>query len=302
MRVALIGYGAVANIHARVLSSLENITVSCVFGPDVQKATAFARRHGIETAYADLHKALAGVDAAIVASPSDFHATQTVEALDAGVHVLVELPACVSSSEACVMGGKASRRGLTLMCAHTSRYLAPYRAIREYLTRGCLGTCQQVHYLRHVILASRSWADDALLHHASHAIDLLLEWFKDIVPVGCVAFPPDHKRQSVSLLAISGQGFPISVVVSYAATRARTEMVLVGSKDMFVTDGFSFIHSNHPGTQFSWMPDEVYERAIFDQDQVFTQACRGASEPAPWAGTLALVERMEKFSKLIVER
>lgn len=298
MRIALFGYGAVAAIHARQLSSLVDVSIVCVSGPDSRKAAAFARRHDIPSSRTDLRQALSEADAAVIASPPGFHATQALQALELGVHVLVELPACETPGEAYALAETATRRNLTLMCAHTSRYLGPYREVRGYLATQQLGTIQQVHYLRHVVLAPRSWIDHPLLHHASHAIDLLLEWFGQIVPLGCATFPPGSQPKSVSLLAKSANGLPISVAVTYADKEPRSEMTLIGLSHTLVTDGFSFVRSDAPTIQFQGEADEVYQRAIYEQDQVFVRACGGEGSPLPWGDTIALLETIEKFRKL----
>ena len=46
MRIALIGYGAVAAVHARGLVDAPDTRLVAVIGPDLAKAQAFARTHG----------------------------------------------------------------------------------------------------------------------------------------------------------------------------------------------------------------------------------------------------------------
>lgn len=66
---------------------------------------AFARRHRIPSGCTDPRRALSETDAAVMASPSGFHATQALQALKLGVHVFVELPACETAGEIYAFGG-----------------------------------------------------------------------------------------------------------------------------------------------------------------------------------------------------
>src|SRR5690242_20746103 len=119
LRLAISGYGEVAAIHARHLRDRDRVRLVSVYGPNAAKARAFAAAHGIETAADSLDGTLRAADALIVCSPSECHVEQAARALDAGLHVLVELPACRTVEEAERLAGMAQTRGAVLQCAHT---------------------------------------------------------------------------------------------------------------------------------------------------------------------------------------
>lgn len=121
LRVAISGYGAVAAIHARYLREQDGVQAAAVYGPREEKARAFAEAHGFGRAATSLDDALRDADALVICSPSPQHFAQAEQALDAGVSVLVELPACSSREEAMTLGAKARRRGVVVECAHTDR-------------------------------------------------------------------------------------------------------------------------------------------------------------------------------------
>src|SRR5262245_43297546 len=99
-RVALIGYGAIAEMHVEALAKLDVVPV-VVAGPKQDEAAQFAAQHGIGESTSDIHGAIASSDAGMVilATPSPVHAEQTAEALAAGRHVLVEIPLALSAAE-----------------------------------------------------------------------------------------------------------------------------------------------------------------------------------------------------------
>src|SRR5215213_10711148 len=104
LRVAILGYGAIAREHALCLRRMReapfavDINLSGVMGRLPAPTHAFAEEFGAALATTDLDQLLAdpGIDAVIVCSPTDRHAEQTERALRAGKHVLCEIPLATS--------------------------------------------------------------------------------------------------------------------------------------------------------------------------------------------------------------
>ncbi len=264
MRVAIVGYGAVAGVHMRGLRHSRTAEVVSVSGPNPEKARRFADLHGIPSV-----ASIAPADVAIICSPSPWHCEQARAALEAGLHVLVELPACETPDQARQLGRLASERGLMLACAHTSRYLGPYERLEGWIREGRLGAIEQVHYLRVIPPRQRSWTDDALLHHAEHPLDLFLKWFGSLRALACAALPSAVGAQNLALIAELPGGAPVSVAISYTARIAEVRMTVAGSEHTVITDGFSFIRSD--AAELCWQGDgeETYECAVEAQDAAF---------------------------------
>ena len=297
-RVAIIGYGAVASVHARQLRKLPGVEVSAICGPDGTKAQRFAGAHQIARAVTNIEEALGGADAAIVCSPSPRHAEQASQVLEARVPVLVELPPCETLTQANQLSSLAAERGVTLECAHTSRYLAPFADLGRHIAGGLLGDVEQIHYVRSIPPRQRSWVDDALLHHASHPLDLLLTWFSDLRPVACAAHPLVQGAQNLCALAQLGSGAPVSVVISYTARLPEVRMTVIGSAHTFATDGFSFVRSDLDELNWEGDGQHSYEQAILNQDAAFLAACRGGPSGVNWQATIRLTALIERFRKL----
>ncbi len=297
-RIAIIGYGAVASIHARKLAVVPGVTLAAIVGPKREKASAFAAAHNVPGFTESLAEVLQQVDAAILCSPSSLHFEHARECLQLGLHTLVELPPCQGPEEAERLARLAQERTVTLMCAHTSRYLAPYRQIKQCMKAEMFGRIQQVVYIRHPVLRERSWTDDALLHHAAHPLDLMIDWFEEITPVGCVAVPTVQNAQSVSLLGRLPRGAPVSISISYASKSSLSRLLIVGDRHTVETDGFSYVHSTWENLQFTWDPQTVYEQAILDQDMEFIRACKSERNEDDWQETSKLVRVVKRFQEL----
>jgi 2-hydroxy-4-carboxymuconate semialdehyde hemiacetal dehydrogenase len=292
-QVAIVGYGAIAGLHAAQLRKLPGVTVASVFGPDPEKARQFARSLDIAQSSDDLAAALEGMDAAIICSPSEHHFSQAQTAIERVPAVLVELPACGSAVEAEMLADAAMRRGVDLHCAHTSRYLRPYQEVAKRLLNSDIGSVLQVRYARSIPPRNKNWVDDALLHHGSHPLDLFLAWFGKLQPRGCVTFPPDGPPCEIALLAAIADGAPVSVSISYRSRLAVATTIVVGSKHTIETDGFSFVRSDRLDFKCEFDSESEYHAAISAQDRAFL-----SGHGVPWSEMLSLATAVDSFRKL----
>lgn len=302
MRVAMIGCGAVASVHAASMARQSDVELAAVCSPEREEAARFAARFGVPKVVTSLKEAIAVANVAIICSPSAAHFEQAKECLYAGCHVLSELPPCNDLIEAEELGAIAQRKGALLGCAHTSRYLEPYARIQTALSAGRIGEIQEVSYVRYPRLRPRAWADNALMHHAAHPIDLVLRWCGVLHPVACSAFPNTSSAQSVSVLATLPSGRPFAATISYGARMSIGKMVVVGTMHTVETDGFTFLHSDLEDLHFLGDEREVYERAIMTQDMEFIGACQGKNLYISWAETEELMRTIHRFEALHIDR
>jgi 2-hydroxy-4-carboxymuconate semialdehyde hemiacetal dehydrogenase len=252
----------------------------------------FARSFDIPRSASELAQALEGMDAAIICSPSAHHFSQAQTAIERVPAVLVELPACGSIDEAEALADAASRRGVSLHCAHTSRYLRPYREVGRLVGNGEIGSVKQVRYARAIPRRNKNWVDDALLHHAEHPLDLFLAWFGEVKARGCVTFPNDAPEE-VSILAALANGAPVSASISYCSRIPAASMTVVGSKHSIETDGFTFLRSDRDDFSGEYDEQTEYEAAIGAQDRAFL-----AGDGVPWTEAIRLATLVTELRKL----
>lgn len=302
MRVAIIGCGAVGSLHAACLSKDQRVEIKAVFSPDIEGAASFASAHHIAKVGGSLQSAIAGADMAIIASPSAQHFEQARECIAAGLHTLIELPACSSPEEAETLGAEAERRGVLVGCAHTARYLEPYAMIRAAIEEKRLGEIRSIEYVRHLQLRPRAWADSALVHHAAHAMDLVMQWCGEVKLLGCVANPDADVAQSTSILGVLPSGGPLGAHVSYESRLPLSSMVVVGTKGTIATDGFSDLRSDLAELQFAGDEQAVYHDAIARQDSDFVGACLAQNGFIPWAETIRLLRVISELKKMSPKR
>jgi 2-hydroxy-4-carboxymuconate semialdehyde hemiacetal dehydrogenase len=297
MRLAIVGCGAVAGLHARSLRAA-GVAISSACDSSLETARTFAAEHRIACAVSSIEAALEGVDAAVVASPSALHYGHALSLLERGRHVLVELPPCGTAAESERLAVLATEKQRVLQCAHTSRYLQPYRRVGDWIRSNRLGALRQVHYLRCVVPSRRSWVDDALLHHAAHALDLFLDWFGDLQPVAATGQPPGGPYRDISLAARLPNGAPLTIAVTYSSKLPQLRMTLVGSEHTIVVDGFHAIESDDASLAWRGDAGAVLEQAISDQDVAFLRCCRTGDGGVAWSNSIRMLRCVMAFQEL----
>ncbi|MFT3788302.1 MAG: Gfo/Idh/MocA family oxidoreductase [Tepidisphaeraceae bacterium] len=123
-RIAFVGCGGIANTHAGALAKMPDVEI--VAGCDIEphKLEVFEERWGVKRKYADWKKMLAdgGFDGVSVCTPNGVHSQPTIDALNAGFHVLVEKPMAMKPSECEAMIAAAKKNDKKLTIGFQYRY------------------------------------------------------------------------------------------------------------------------------------------------------------------------------------
>jgi 1,5-anhydro-D-fructose reductase (1,5-anhydro-D-mannitol-forming) len=110
------GLGRMGDRFATALGAAPGNDLAAVAGRDAGRARAFAERHGAPASHDDYEAMLADerIDAIYLSTPNVLHAPQTLLALEAGKHVLVEKPMALALDDARRLRDEARARGLQL--------------------------------------------------------------------------------------------------------------------------------------------------------------------------------------------
>ncbi|MBO4334148.1 MAG: Gfo/Idh/MocA family oxidoreductase [Paludibacteraceae bacterium] len=138
-KVGIVGSGRIANRFVPESKVVNGVEVVSVFDPNKAKAVAFAEKFGVK-AYTDTyHKFLADVDVVYVASPHLTHYQYTKNALEAGKHVLCEIPFTLSASQAKELYDYAETHNLVLLEANKTAYCPAFGHITTLVKSGIIG-------------------------------------------------------------------------------------------------------------------------------------------------------------------
>ena len=181
IRVALAGAGAFGIKHLDAIQNIAGVEVVSLISRDLDKTRQVAGKYGIQHVTTDLANALAlpEVDAVILCTPTQMHASQTLACLKAGKHVQVEIPLCDVRVDGEEVVQVAQASGLVAMCGHTRRFNPSHQWVHRKIAAGEFNVQQmdvQTYFFRRTNMNAlgqpRSWTDHLLWHHAAHTVDL----------------------------------------------------------------------------------------------------------------------------------
>ena len=140
-RIGMVGAGNIANTHLESYMKLDNVEIVaiCDINPDRLRETA--DRFGIEKRYLSEADMLANeeLDAADVCVWNCNHAKCSIDALNAGLHVLCEKPMAYSAKEAEEMLEASKKNNKLLMIGFVMRFANESRITKDFIDNGYLG-------------------------------------------------------------------------------------------------------------------------------------------------------------------
>jgi predicted dehydrogenase len=142
VKLAMIGAGNIANTHLSSYAKLPNVEIYAACDINESRLNETCDKFGIERRYTDLDKMLAELpelDAADVCVWNVNHASCSIKALDAGLHVLCEKPMAYSAKEAEAMKAAADRNGKLLMIGFVLRFSDDAKIAMDFIEKGYLG-------------------------------------------------------------------------------------------------------------------------------------------------------------------
>lgn len=157
IRVGIIGAGRIARVHAKAIGKIEGASLGAVYDQDFEKARQLAGVFGGRV-FDDPEALLSSqVEAVIVCAPTFFHKKFTLEAIQAGKHVLCEKPIAGSLDEAEEMIARAKQGRVKFMVGHVLRFHPAFTTIQKLLAEGNLGSIRHLHASRVSGGAGSSW-------------------------------------------------------------------------------------------------------------------------------------------------
>lgn len=182
MKICVAGAaGAFGQKHLDAIAAIDGVEVASVAGAPEDDIEGCARDRGIAHWTTDLAESLerSDVQAVVLATPTQMHAAQAIQCLEAGKHVLVEIPMADSLADAERLVEVQQDTGLVAMAGHVRRFNPSHQWMHNRIEAGELRIQQldvQTFFFRRTNLNAlgkpRSWTDHLLWHHACHTVDL----------------------------------------------------------------------------------------------------------------------------------
>lgn len=208
MKVVLAGAGAFGTKHLDGIQNISGVEVVGLVGRRLAPTQEVANKYGIGMATTELREALdiPGVDAAILCTPTQMHASQSIECMKAGKHVQMEIPLADSLADARDVARVQRETGKVCMVGHTRRFNPSHQWVNARIRSGEFNVQQlnvQTYFFRRTNMnalgQARSWTDHLLWHHAAHTVDLFQYQVGEAVTVANAIQGPLHPELGISL-------------------------------------------------------------------------------------------------------
>jgi predicted dehydrogenase len=195
LNAAVIGVGVMGSSHVHDIATLHNTRLVAVCDILHERADAFASQFGVE-AYYDYHDLLKkpGLEAIVVSTPHYDHTPISIDALQRGIHVMVEKPVAVHAKDARKMiqayeDAKLRYPGLAFAAMFMCRTYGYYLKIKELIEHGELGKLVRASWIITDWFRTQAYYDNGgwratwkgegggvLLNQCPHNLDLY-QWF-----------------------------------------------------------------------------------------------------------------------------
>jgi 2-hydroxy-4-carboxymuconate semialdehyde hemiacetal dehydrogenase len=222
MRICVAGaYGAFGTKHLDALDAIDDVTVTAIMGPTQSKIEAVAAARGIGFASTSLDACLAraDVDAVILATPTQMHASQAVACMKAGKPVLIEIPMADSLEDSQRICAVQKETGVMSMAGQVRRFNPSHQWIHNKINAGGLKVQQmdvQTYFFRRSNMNAkgepRSWTDHLLWHHACHTVDLFQYQTGEVVSECFGLQGPHHPELGIAMDMSIGMKTPSGAI------------------------------------------------------------------------------------------
>jgi 2-hydroxy-4-carboxymuconate semialdehyde hemiacetal dehydrogenase len=208
MKICLAGGGAFGKKHLDALKLIDGVEIASIVGRRLEPTQELAAAYGAAHASTDLSEALAmpDINAVILATPTNMHARQGLAAMEAGKHVLIEIPMADNFADSEALVAKQKETGLVAMAGHVRRFNPSHQYVHNLITAGELSVQQmdvQTYFFRRKNISAdgspRSWTDHLLWHHACHTIDLFMYQTGEMVTEVHGVQGPHHPELGIAM-------------------------------------------------------------------------------------------------------
>jgi 2-hydroxy-4-carboxymuconate semialdehyde hemiacetal dehydrogenase len=221
MKICVAGQGAFGVKHLEAIQKIDGVEVVTLAGGNRESTAEVAKKFGIPHWSTDLAECLArpGVEAAVLATPTQMHAKQTEQCLRAGKHVQVEIPMADSLADAERVVRLQKETGLVAMAGHTRRFNPSHQWVHKRIQAGELKVQQmdvQTYFFRRTNMNAlgkpRSWTDHLLWHHACHTVDLFQYQTGEVASQVCALQGPIHPQLGIAMDMSIGMKVPSGAI------------------------------------------------------------------------------------------
>ncbi len=255
LRIALLGSGYMGRTYAECIA-VHNSRARLVAVSGGSRAPGLAADYGVDyvESYADL-LARGDVDAVLIATPHINHIEQTLQAAQAGKHVLCEKPLATSVADCTRMIDGCRQAGVMLQVIQTLRFRGTPARAKQLIVSGAIGKVWMIRgqtLVRNYIIDKSSWAAQpenggAFLDMGVHNFDIMRFWtgsevqriFSQINTFGAVDAPDMSAMTQMTMTnGVAIQQWMSFEVSTRYMTGSQHIYHILGEEGMIEVDGY----------------------------------------------------------------
>ncbi|WP_348786830.1 Gfo/Idh/MocA family oxidoreductase [Leifsonia sp. NPDC080035] len=265
LRVGLVGVGMMGRHHARVIQETEGVVLAGV----ADEAGDPRRVAGDAPLHRSVSELIAsGIDAAVVAVPTQAHEAIALELADAGVHALIEKPITADTESGTRVVEAFEKAGLVGAVGHIERYNPALQSLRQRIDAGELGDVYQIATRRQGPFPARIADVGVVKDLATHDIDATA-WLVQSRYATVFAHTSSRSGRAhedmVSAAAQLENGIITNHLVNWLSPMKERVTVVTGERGAFVADTVSADLT-------------FFENGTFSMEWESVMAFRGVSE------------------------
>ncbi len=233
LRVGVIGVGYLGRLHAQKMASFDDVVLVGVCDADPERGEAVAEEFGTSFR-TDTRKLLKEVDAASIAVPTIAHFRVAMEAVRAGVHVLLEKPIAATVREGRGLVREADARRLVFQIGHLERFNPAVLSAASVLKEPKFVECHRLG-----MFGGRGADVDVVLDLMIHDIDLILSFVRSsVAQIHAVGVPVISPNIDIANARLSfANGCVANVTASRVSVRKQRK-IRIFQEDAYVSMDF----------------------------------------------------------------
>jgi len=280
VRLGIIGIGTMGRSHLGKLSSMKNVELTAVCDIAGERAEKAATDHRC-AAYTDYRELIRDkvCDAVLIVTPHYAHTTIGVDALKAGLHVLVEKPISVHKADCERLIAAHKNRKQVFAAMFNQRTDPRYRKLRQLVQDGTLGKLDRITWIitdwfrTDAYYASGTWratwageGGGVLLNQCPHNLDLWQWMFGMPQRVrGLCKFGRKHNievEDEVTATLEYDSGCTGVFITSTGESPGTNRLEVAGENGKVVIEGgsFRFTRNEMSSTNFIKASDDLWEQ------------------------------------------
>lgn len=236
LRAGLLGVGSMGRHHARILRDIEGVELVAIADPGGDPY----RVAGGVPLLGDVHQLIsAGIDIAVVAIPTRFHAEAALALADADVHTLVEKPIADDSVSGHRVSERFEARGLVGAVGHVERFNPALQQLRARLAAGDAGSVYQIATRRQSTFPARIGDVGVAKDLGTHDIDLTAWVAQSLYSSISAQTAFKSGREHEDMIAMTGRlgnGIVTNHLINWLSPMKERVTMVTGERGTFVAD------------------------------------------------------------------